>query len=150
MALESATYISDLNASNPTAGDSKSQGDDHLRLIKAVLKATFPSIAGAVNLTEADLNLLKSAHLTTNGSLKLPSGVILQWGVGTANQAGVATSFDATNPFTVGPFMALTCHIGTSPATPGALSYMTTAAAITLYSANPGGPYNAAFIAIGR
>jgi hypothetical protein len=42
MALETATYISNLTATNPTGGDVVAQGDDHLRLIKGVLQATFP------------------------------------------------------------------------------------------------------------
>ncbi len=42
MGLESATYIDNLVATNPTSGDLKSQGDDHIRLVKAVLQATFP------------------------------------------------------------------------------------------------------------
>src|SRR5215470_3922518 len=42
MSLEAATYIADLDQSNPTPTDLKSQGDDHLRLIKSVLKNTFP------------------------------------------------------------------------------------------------------------
>jgi len=46
MPLESATYIGDLNIANPAGADSKSQGDDHLRLIKSVLKNTFPSNVG--------------------------------------------------------------------------------------------------------
>jgi len=36
MSLESGTYISQLNSSNPTASDDVSEGDDHLKLIKAV------------------------------------------------------------------------------------------------------------------
>lgn len=43
MGLESATYISDLDASNPLSTDKKKQGDDHLRLIKSVLKTTIPN-----------------------------------------------------------------------------------------------------------
>lgn len=46
MSLETATTISGLNASNPTASDPKSQGDDHIRMIKAVLQATFPYFSG--------------------------------------------------------------------------------------------------------
>lgn len=42
MGLELATYIGDLNSSNPVAGDDVAQGDDHLRLVKTVLKTTFP------------------------------------------------------------------------------------------------------------
>lgn len=58
MALESATYISDLNVSNPAAGDGAAQGDDHLRLIKATLKATFPNVTGAVTLSHTELNAI--------------------------------------------------------------------------------------------
>lgn len=47
MGLEAATYISDLSASNPVAGDLQSQGDDHLRLIKSVLQTTFPNASRA-------------------------------------------------------------------------------------------------------
>jgi microcystin-dependent protein len=43
MALETATFISGLTTTWPTASDFKSQGDDHIRLIKGVLQATFPN-----------------------------------------------------------------------------------------------------------
>lgn len=47
MALETATYIADLVTTNPVgATDPISQGDDHLRLIKSTLQATFPNMAG--------------------------------------------------------------------------------------------------------
>src|SRR5882757_881566 len=42
MGLETATYVSGLTESWPLAGELKSQGDDHLRLIKGTLKNTFP------------------------------------------------------------------------------------------------------------
>lgn len=56
MALETGTYISDLVATNPTSSDAKSQGDDHLRLIKSTLLATFPNVTGAVTPTHTELN----------------------------------------------------------------------------------------------
>lgn len=56
MGLESATYISDLVATNPDGADGKDKGDDHLRLLKSVLKASFPNVNGAVNATPAELN----------------------------------------------------------------------------------------------
>lgn len=43
MGLESATYVSELTSSNPIASDNASQGDDHIRLVKAVLQNTFPN-----------------------------------------------------------------------------------------------------------
>lgn len=42
MGLESTTYLSGLTESWPLAGDLKSQGDDHLRLVKLALKNSFP------------------------------------------------------------------------------------------------------------
>ena len=44
MSLETGTYISDLVATNPQGTDPKSQGDDHLRLIKDVLKNSLPTL----------------------------------------------------------------------------------------------------------
>ena len=48
MALESATYISQLVDTNPAGSDSISQGDDHLRLIKDVLQNSLPDVNQAV------------------------------------------------------------------------------------------------------
>lgn len=47
MGLESATYVSDLTATNPLSTDKRKQGDDHLRLLKTVLKTTFPNASKA-------------------------------------------------------------------------------------------------------
>ena len=48
-----------LKANNPLPVDPKSQGDDHLRLIKTVLKTQFPFLGEAVvNTTAAQLNVL--------------------------------------------------------------------------------------------
>ena len=57
MALESATYISQLNTANPTGADPKSEGDDHLRLLKATIKNTFPNFgAAALNASNTQLD----------------------------------------------------------------------------------------------
>lgn len=73
MALETGTFIDSLVATNPTATDALAQADDHLRLIKATLKATFPSITGAVTLTHTQINALQSLQ----GALEAPSGTRL-------------------------------------------------------------------------
>jgi hypothetical protein len=44
MGLETATYVGDLVGTNPTGGDNPRLGDDHLRLIKDVLKNSFPDL----------------------------------------------------------------------------------------------------------
>lgn len=48
MGLETGTFINDLVPSNPDGLDLKNQGDNHLRLIKAVAKATFPNATKAL------------------------------------------------------------------------------------------------------
>ena len=67
MGLESATYISQLVATNPLATDPISQGDDHLRLIKSVLQAQFSGLAGttAVTSSGAELNILDGVTATS-------------------------------------------------------------------------------------
>jgi len=46
MGLETGTTIAQLVSSNPAGGDPTNQGDDHLRLIKTVLKYQFPGSGG--------------------------------------------------------------------------------------------------------
>lgn len=56
MSLETATFINSLVSTNPASNDPKSQGDDHLRLIKSVLQNSFTAITGAVTKTHTELN----------------------------------------------------------------------------------------------
>ena len=68
MGLETGSTISSFITSNPTSSDPVNQGDDHLRLIKSVLKAQFPGAGGLgyaipITTTEAELNAL---HGLTN------------------------------------------------------------------------------------
>ncbi len=74
MALESGTYINSLNASNPAATDSLSQADDHLRLIKSTVLASFPNVSGAVTATHTELNLIDGVTSTT-AELNILDGV---------------------------------------------------------------------------
>jgi len=69
MALESGTYIDSLNAANPVATDALSSTDDHLRLIKSTIKASFPSITGAVNATHTELSVMDGDTAATSTSL---------------------------------------------------------------------------------
>jgi hypothetical protein len=66
MSLEIATTIQGLVATNPVVSDPESQGDDHIRMIKAVLKAIFPGVGGQgfaipITATEAQLNFVTGA-----------------------------------------------------------------------------------------
>jgi microcystin-dependent protein len=67
MALESATYINGLVPANPLGSDAIAFADDHIRLIKSTLKATFPNLSGAVNWNQDQLNTM------------MPIGGIIMW-----------------------------------------------------------------------
>ena len=56
MTIESGTYISDLNVNYPETNALISGGDNHIRWIKVSLKATFPSIAGAITASHTTIN----------------------------------------------------------------------------------------------
>lgn len=56
MALESATYINDLVSTNPVTTDPISQAQNHLVMIKTVLKNTFPSFGAPVTATPLQLS----------------------------------------------------------------------------------------------
>lgn len=77
MGLESATYIDGLVETNPTSSDNANQGDNHLRLIKAAVKATFPNITGPVTATQSALNTayLPLAGGTATGPITAPGFV---------------------------------------------------------------------------
>lgn len=74
MSLESATYISELTSSNPAATDQKSQGDDHLRLIKQVLQGTFPNASRAFRIPAATANTAGDVtiHASTDDNKIIP------------------------------------------------------------------------------
>ena len=76
MALETATYISQLTATNPTTSDSVAQGDDHLRMLKTVLKTQFSGLTGttAISSSEAELNILDGVT-STAAELNILDGV---------------------------------------------------------------------------
>jgi len=66
MGVETATYISQLSATNPLGTDPISEGDDQIRLVKSVLQSQFTSLgAAAVTGTAAELNLIDGYTGTT-------------------------------------------------------------------------------------
>lgn len=85
MGLEVANYIADLNSSNPAAGDQKSEGDDHLRLIKLALKQTFPDLGArawrvqskAINYTAVAGDNMSVLAFTADATLALTAAATL-------------------------------------------------------------------------
>ena len=80
------TYISDLNATYPAAGDAKSEGDDHIRNIKSAIKASFTGVTGAVTVTHTELNRLAgitSGVVSLNNAQTLTNKVLTSPSIGT-------------------------------------------------------------------
>ena len=75
MSVETATYISDLNATLPAASDPKAEGDDHIRLLKSTVKTTFPNVTGAVTTTHTQLNYVSgvTSAIQTQINAKAPT-----------------------------------------------------------------------------
>lgn len=63
MAVEVADYPSQLDEEAPAGPEPFAEGDNHLRLIKHVFKATFSGVSGAVTATQEELNLLAGLAL---------------------------------------------------------------------------------------
>lgn len=100
MALESGTFINSLNASNPASVDGLAQADDHMRLIKSTVKATFPNITGAVTATHAELNVLDGLTATQaelNFTDGVTSNIQTQLNAKQATITGAATTIDDAN-----------------------------------------------------
>ena len=74
MALETGTFINSLNAADPASTDGLAQADDHMRLIKSTVKATFPNITGAVNAAQTELNIMDGVTSSTT-EINLLTGV---------------------------------------------------------------------------
>ena len=63
MTVESAVYINTLDATLPTGADNRSEGDDHIRLVKGAIKATFPNITSPLLVGHRVLFYLWPLHL---------------------------------------------------------------------------------------
>lgn len=111
MPLESATFLSGLVSSNPASTDQVSLGDDHIRLIKAVLLSTFPNADRAFRLPDviaeksssysvaiADDNSIIPFNATSAAiTVTLPVGSTLETGFSTE----IVKSDASTNSVTI-------------------------------------------------
>ena len=126
MTVETASYISQLDPTYPAAGDPKSEGDNHLRLVKTVLQTQFPNfgtaamnatvgelnyMVGVTSLVQTQLNTLTSAkaakagdtytgaHDFTGGTIAVPTATVGDATTKAASTAFVsATAFNAALP----------------------------------------------------
>ncbi len=116
MTVETASYISQLDPTYPAAGDPKSEGDNHLRLLKTVLKTQFPNFGtNAITATAAEVNYLVGVTSGVQAQLNtLDTGKASKSNIyGTPTLIG--TNTNAVN----GGFYTLTASLTlTLPATP--------------------------------
>lgn len=92
MALETASYVANLVQTNPDGSDARSTADDHLRLIKAALKRTFPNLDAAVSLSAAQIAYLNDVSASVQAQLNaLRDGSATVNIALTANSASFAT-----------------------------------------------------------
>lgn len=92
MTVESASFLNDLNSAYPAAGDSAGEGDDHLRLVKSILKATFPG-RGKVDMGTINQAATFSFAVAETGSIYVGTGATA------ANLPAVAGLPDGTHWF---------------------------------------------------
>jgi trimeric autotransporter adhesin len=121
MALESTTYISGLVVTNPTSSDNISDGDNHIRLLKSTVKATFPNVTGAVTGTHTAIN----------------SAVTLANAATNANTASTIVKRDGSGNFSAGTITAaltgnVTGNVSGSAGTASTAGRWTTGRTITL------------------
>jgi hypothetical protein len=123
MPLEAATYISQLDETLPTgtgADGGKAEGDNVLRLIKAVLKNSFASISGAVTVTHTQLNTVTAkaakAGDTYTGTHDFTGATISGSTItATTQSAGNSSTNAATTAFVATAVSGVTAS-GTAPA----------------------------------
>lgn len=92
MPVEVTTNIPGLNQSYPLATDNLGEGDDHLRLLKRVLKTTFPSIDKPINGTSDQINAIIA------NPFPFPVGGIIMW---SGTVATIPTGWTLCNGVTV-------------------------------------------------
>ena len=83
MSVESGTTISDLSSTWPLNSDPILEGDDHIRLIKQILKSQFPGSSGAglgtpVNLTESEFSYLSGLTESVQNQLNSINSTLSQ------------------------------------------------------------------------
>lgn len=82
MSLETASFIPQLNSANPPSGDPVANASDHLRLLKAAVKGSFPNLGNAaVTPTAQQLsnNLVPVGGILiwSGSSASIPAGWVL-------------------------------------------------------------------------
>ena len=132
MPLESGNLIPDLDANNPLGADPKSEGDDHLRLVKRCVLGSFPGFVGttavpkSVTLTEDQINdaALKSEVQTISGQWTHSASVTLANDVSLRGTESGATARGLIKITTVDVFQLGNSQIDTESRALGSESHL--------------------------
>lgn len=126
MTVETATFISQLDATLPTNTDPKSEGDNHLRLLKSVLKGQFPNFGtNAINPTAAEVNYLVGVTSGIQGQINAKGAIAGQVWTGSQDFTGssitvpTATAGDSTNTAASTAFVSATAFSAALPGQTG-------------------------------
>lgn len=84
MPIETATFIHQLDPANPLGSDLKSTLDNHQRLVKSALQATFPAITGAITASHTNLNKVGLTQTPGSNSTDPASTAFVQAAVAAA------------------------------------------------------------------
>lgn len=91
MAVESVTYVKDLDPTKPTGAAPKSEGDDNIRAIKKGLKNSFVGFAGAILVTGIDGGAANAYTMTPPEALLAYTARMFAVFVPTADNTGPST-----------------------------------------------------------
>jgi hypothetical protein len=159
MTVETATWISQFDTTLPTAADLISEGDDHIRLTKTVLKTQFPNFGTtAVTASATELNYCVGVTSAIQPQFTAKANKAGETYTGTHNYSG-ATAVTLPAATTIGVVTAaellyldgVTSAIQTQIDTKGAIAGQTwtgthnyTGAALTVATQAPGNNTTAA------
>jgi len=125
MALETATYIDGLVITNPTGADAKNTADDHLRLIKSTVKATFPNVTGAVTPTHTQLNYVTGVTSAIQTQIDTKGAIAGQVWTGAHNFTGATLTYTTQSQGDNSTKGATTSYVDTGLALKGNINAQT-------------------------
>lgn len=118
MPIEAANFIKDLVVANPSGSDQIAELDNHIRLIKQVLKNSFPNLDAAVSGNASSLNATVpiGGILAYTGSVSvIPAGFVLcagQTGLTRSDGQGSINAPDLRHRFIMGTGEVAAGYVG--------------------------------------
>lgn len=127
MTVETASYISQFDTTLPTASDPKSEGDNHLRLVKSVLKTQFPNFGtAAMTASHTELNYMVGVTSSVQNQLNARALKAGDTYTGAHNFTGASsvtgptpTTGDSSTKLATTAFVAATAFTAALPAQTG-------------------------------